>query len=121
MATKAAVRYEANKEQVAVTGAAWKKANPESVRAKRARYKVVIKGQHDKLDIELAVDYRKAIAHDPCFYCGGPGEEDDHYQSLANGGTDHWWNLVRSCRHCNRSKGPRDGSGFINIVKGTST
>ena len=94
--------YEIHKEEQAVIGAAWTRANPENVRARASRRRVKLKVNMDKLDRALSADYRKAIANDPCFYCGGPGEEDDHYVSLANGGTDHWWNLVRACFKCNR-------------------
>jgi len=57
-------------------------------------------------DIELSVAYRKAIAHDECFFCGvAPGEEDEHWLAIINGGTDHWYNLTRSCVACNRGAG----------------
>ena len=42
----------------------------------------------------------------------GPGEEDDHYFPVAKGGTDHWFNLVRSCLLCNRSKAAHCGTWF---------
>lgn len=58
-------------------------------------------------DRELSVAYRKAIANDPCAYCRGNGEHDDHVHPLSQGGTDHWWNLVRACSRCNLEKANR--------------
>jgi 5-methylcytosine-specific restriction endonuclease McrA len=125
---RSAAWYEVNKERVAVRGAAyreehkeeraaasaaWYKAHPEVNRAQTSRRRVKVKVRMDKVDRTLSTAYRKAIVHDLCFYCGAPGEEDDHYQSIANGGTDHWWNLVRSCRKCNRLKSSMDGDEFI--------
>jgi hypothetical protein len=108
VATDAAY-YQSHKEDKAT----WKVVNAEKTRASSARRRAKVKVNMDKFDMELSVDYRKAIANDPCFYCGGPGENDDHYVSLANGGTDHWWNLVRACKKCNLSKGPKNGDEFL--------
>jgi hypothetical protein len=55
---------------------------------------------------------RRDIAGDPCWYCGGPGENNDHFFPIAKGGTDHFWNLVRSCEHCNKSKAAHCGTWF---------
>ena len=111
--TYAATYNAAHKEENAVRGAAWTKANPEKHRAARARRRIRVKIKMTREDRIISVDYRLAIRNDPCFYCGAPGEEDDHYVSLANGGTDHWWNLVRACVHCNRSKQAMDGDEFV--------
>jgi hypothetical protein len=129
--TSAAAYYAANKERIAASQAAYReehkiakaaynaaydKANPEKARAKFARRRTKLKVSMDNLDRELSVDYRKAIANDPCFYCGGPGENDDHYVSLANGGTDHWWNLVRACFRCNNRKSATNGDEFVVLL-----
>ena len=54
-----------------------------------------------------------------CYYCGkrtircnSPHPDRfnaDHYQSLANGGTNDESNIVPSCQKCNLRKGPRNG------------
>lgn len=67
----------------------------------------------DVQDRELSASYRKAISNDGCFYCGAPGAHDDHFYPLAKGGTDHWFNLVRSCAFCNMSKGAHCGTWWI--------
>ena len=39
--------------------------------------------------------------------------DGDTYFPIAKGGTDHWWNLVRSCGPCNRRKHAYCGTWFI--------
>ncbi len=91
--------------------------NPEHFRAKsramqsRRRARAAVRMSAE--DRMLSVSYRKAIAADPCRYCAAPGEQDDHFYPLALGGTDHWWNLVRACAHCNLSKSARCGTWFM--------
>jgi 5-methylcytosine-specific restriction endonuclease McrA len=63
-----------------------------------------------------SIEWRKLIVGDSCFYCGTADAavyEDDHYVSVANGGTDHWWNLVRACQDCNRAKSAMNGDEFL--------
>jgi hypothetical protein len=73
----------------------------------------------DELDRALSASYRVAIRTDPCFYCGAPPsatDETDHFFPLSKGGTDHFHNLVRSCRKCNRGargKGTMCGTAFM--------
>jgi len=97
-------RNKENREDRAAYEASRRQAHPEVHRAKnsRRRHRGIVK--MDAFDRELSRAYRQAIKHDLCFYCGNPGEEDDHYIPLAKGGTDHWWNIVRACVFCNRSK-----------------
>lgn len=64
-------------------------------------------------DKKETFEYRKKIQNDRCFYCGALGSTDDHYFSLSQGGTDHWWNLVRACQFCNFSKSDKCGDCFI--------
>jgi hypothetical protein len=65
-------------------------------------------------DRRVSVDYRRAIANDPCWYCGiEVAEHVDHFFPLAKGGTDHWWNLRRACAACNHSKNARCGTWFL--------
>jgi 5-methylcytosine-specific restriction endonuclease McrA len=94
----------------------WMHEHHENRRADKARRRARSRADMDKFDIELSVAYRKAIKNDPCFYCGEPGEHDDHYQALADGGTDHWWNLVRACRKCNQSKHTTHGDTFRSTI-----
>lgn len=67
-----------------------------------------------KGDRVISVAYRVAIANDNCYYCNKVHEfmQDDHYFPLAKGGTDHWWNIVRSCRPCNQSKSAKCGTWY---------
>ena len=114
-----AVYYEANKEVVNARSAVWQKAHPETHRAQESRRRARGRVNMTREDRELSVAYRLAIANDVCFYCKErPGEHDDHYQSLANGGTDHWWNLVRSCPPCNWRKHAMNGDEFVSLLAG---
>lgn len=92
--------------------ARWAKANPEYRRAVTRRRRANANASLTVTDRVLSVEYRKAITKDLCFYCGAVGREDDHYVPLAIGGTDHWWNLVRACKICNRRKGKMHGDMF---------
>ena len=86
--------------------------NREAYYAKANRRRQIVKVAMDKLDRALSADYRQAIRSDSCVYCGAPGAHVDHFFPLAKGGTDHWWNLVRACEHCNKSKAARCGTWF---------
>jgi 5-methylcytosine-specific restriction endonuclease McrA len=111
--------YADNRESVLVRVAEYRKAHPEVHRAVLSRRKVRTQASMDALDRELSVSYRKAIANDLCYYCGAvETHHDDHYVPLANGGTDHWWNLVRACAPCNFSKHTMSGDEFLLLIKG---
>lgn len=66
-----------------------------------------------KEDLDISLEYRKAIMNDPCSYCGAPGEETDHIFPVNLGGKDHWWNLTRACKDCNRRKAAHCGTYYI--------
>lgn len=87
--------------------------SPEANRAKLARRRTAKKLSADEREVSTA--YRRAIAADPCFYCGSKSTEmhDDHKLPLAKGGTDHWWNLARACAACNLSKGAKTAEEFL--------
>ena len=108
--------YEMNKEERTVTINIWKHDNPERRRADSARRRTRAMVNMDEFDRELSVAYRKAIANDPCFYCGAPDENDEHYTPLARGGTDHWWNLVRACAWCNGHKFTMNGDEYLDSL-----
>src|ERR1039457_3495687 len=82
-AASQAIWYEAHKEEVATRGTAWNKAHPEKRQAQRARSRIRKQTGMTKEDKELSADYRLAIAHDPCFYCGETAVKmnNDHYVS----------------------------------------
>lgn len=97
----------------------WRDENPEKVKEysrkteqKRGPIRDAEKRSQKKLSPEdkvISTEYRKAIANDSCYYCGQRTEvmHTDHKFPLSKGGTDHWWNLARSCSQCNLSKGAR--------------
>jgi 5-methylcytosine-specific restriction endonuclease McrA len=108
---------DARRARLRISNARWIREHPEAARAAISRRRTRIKADMSDTDRELSVAYRQAITNDPCFYCGAPGTEDDHYQSLKKGGTDHWWNLVRACRPCNARKNAMNGDEFLERIR----
>jgi 5-methylcytosine-specific restriction endonuclease McrA len=104
--------YEANWEELREYGRVYQKAHPEQYCAADARRRKRAGEGLDALDKALAVDYRVAIANDPCGYCGTPADHTDHVFPIAKGGRDVWYNLMRACEPCNLTKGPRCGTWF---------
>lgn len=94
----------------------WREGHREEINAYFAqRQRKAGRGMSDQ-DKRESTEWRKIIAGDPCFYCRtttAGAYEDDHYVSVAHGGTDHWWNLVRACVSCNRRKASMNGDEFL--------
>jgi HNH endonuclease len=109
------IYYLAKKDEINARTAEYRRKNPELYRAAASRRRGNSSAGMSKLDKQISAEYRKAIASDPCFYCGKQGEHDEHYISVVNGGTDHWWNLVRSCANCNYRKATMNGDEFIHL------
>lgn len=110
---------EANREAIRAANRRYKSAHPETDQAAIHRRRQRREVGMDELDRALSTSYRAAIRTDPCFYCGAPPsatDETDHFFPLSKGGTDHFYNLVRSCRGCNRGacgKGIMCGTAFM--------
>jgi predicted nucleic acid-binding Zn ribbon protein len=113
-------RYrENNRETIQANNRKYKAAHPETDQAAIHRRRQRIEVRMDDLDRLLSRLYRLAIRNDPCFYCGSmETHEVDHFFPLSKGGTDHWWNLVGSCRACNRGPaGKRDTCGTAFMLR----
>ena len=97
----------------------WRQLNREAVCAYSAQRRGrAVEGMTAQDKIE-SIEWRKLIAEDPCLYCGTADAEvyeTDHFISIANGGTDHWWNLVRACQSCNRAKLAMNGEEFLALL-----
>jgi hypothetical protein len=107
------LKYLSNYEAITARHARHYRDNPEMYAVKSiVRRRQLAAVPLDKVDRLLSAEYRKAIRNDPCAYCGAPGVETDHFFPVNLGGTEHWWNLVRACRWCNRSKGAHCGTRF---------
>lgn len=106
--------YKKNREKIIQRTKAYAKANKEQKRAIKARRRARTLKAMSKIDRFKSVNYRKIIANRPCHYCGGFSTpmHDDHYYPLAKGGTDHWFNIVRSCSTCNWKKNARLASSL---------
>lgn len=105
--------YLRNTDSVRTRVAQYKKEHPEVWQAAQDRRRVRRAVAMDKMDRVLSVGYRSAISSDPCYYCGAPSAQTDHYFPLAKGGTDHWYNLVRACAFCNNVKNTQCGTKFL--------
>jgi len=135
--------YEENKEAVKEVNKAWREANRETLLENKRNYYQATREERDaytkqynKLhpeskkttkamrrtgvvlsDLSRAKTqhYKAKIKDDPCYYCDKKIENmtDDHYYALARGGTDHWFNIVRSCHNCNSRKSSRLASEFV--------
>lgn len=95
----------------------WRKRHPEAWATDRARRRVRVTVEFTTEDRAESMAWRKLIKDDPCYYCGTPETHHvDHYISLANGGTEHWWNLVKACRTCNQRKNRMNGDDFLRLL-----
>jgi 5-methylcytosine-specific restriction endonuclease McrA len=113
---------EGNKEYAAKHAARqrrYKESHPEVSSAYKARRRTRAAVGMSAQDRAESVEWRKLIKNDPCFYCGSAETHHvDHYVSLGNGGTDHWWNLVRACAPCNQRKNSMNGDEFLVVQAG---
>jgi 5-methylcytosine-specific restriction endonuclease McrA len=112
---------DSHREEINEANRQYKRLHPESDEASNARRRQRVTAGMTAEDRMLSRFYRLATKRDPCFYCGAPApagkpHEIDHFIPLKKGGTDHWWNLARSCQRCNRGpagKHSRCGTAFM--------
>jgi hypothetical protein len=110
---------EEHPEEHRANASAWNAANRAARFASESRRRLAAAAGMDDVDRALSVARRLAIRNDPCFYCGSPETDHvDHYFPIAKGGTDHWWNLVRSCAKCNHAKYDKCGTAFLLLSGG---
>lgn len=57
--------------------------------------------------------YYRALAVDPCVYCGEPADATDHIVPVSQGGENAWTNYAPACRSCNSSKADSSLLGFL--------
>lgn len=96
---------------------AYRALNPEVWASSAGRRRTRIRTNMDAQDKTMSVEYRKAIANDPCRYCGARADRMhvDHMVPLARGGTEHWWNLTAACASCNLRKNVKTAAEFIGL------
>jgi 5-methylcytosine-specific restriction endonuclease McrA len=94
----------------------WKLEHPGAFSAYVRRRRTQVAAGMTRQEKAESMEWRSLIKDEPCFYCGSTDAaryEIDHYVSVASGGTDHWWNLVRACAPCNRRKATMNGDEFL--------
>lgn len=100
----------------------YREKHPEARAADKALRRMRVTAAFTAEDRAESIAWRKLIKDDPCFYCGAAETHHvDHYISLANAGTEHWWNLVRACRTCNHRKNRMNGDEFLSLLGRTDT
>lgn len=96
----------------------YREKHPEARATDRNRRRMRVTVAFTTEDRAESMAWRKLIKDDPCFYCGAQETHHvDHYISLINGGTEHWWNLVRACKSCNHRKNRMNGDDFLALLK----
>jgi 5-methylcytosine-specific restriction endonuclease McrA len=105
-------RYARHKDRLKVQIAAYHRANPDVVRAKREKHRALRIGAEGFFTVEewlaLVTDYEHA-----CAYCGAIGPlEQDHRVPLGRGGTNWIANILPACRVCNARKHLRTEDEF---------
>lgn len=99
----------------------WARENPGLRSAARMRRRM--RAEEGLTDMERLLSLARCIemTGDPCFYCGAPSEEVEHYFPLCKGGTDAWQNILPACAACNHGVGGKHsmcGTAFM-LGKGT--
>jgi hypothetical protein len=80
----------------------WAKENPGLRSAARMRRRMWAQDGLTDLDKLMSLARCLEMTGEPCFYCGAPSEEVEHFFPLCKGGTDAWENILPSCMPCNR-------------------
>jgi len=102
-------------EQRAAIKSAWRKANPESVKASKNRNRAkrrTAPGSHTAAEIRLLFDRQRGC----CAVCRGALPKDyheDHIVPLSKGGSNDILNIQLLCGHCNRKKSAMDPISFM--------
>jgi len=94
----------------------WARENPDLRSAARMRRRM--RAQKDLTDLDRLMSLARCIemTGEPCFYCGAPSEEVEHFFPLCKGGTDAWQNILPSCMPCNHGAGGKHdmcGTAFM--------
>lgn len=96
-------------------GREWRKANPEAVRASKARREAAMRGAEG--EVSEAIVTQMLVDQDGlCAYCEVPlmaVYEIDHIVPIKLGGIHHWTNIAISCPPCNRRKSAKLVEDFM--------
>lgn len=109
---------ESNRQSTRLHKTKWREANPEhikSIRDRRRHSADLGMTDQDKID---SIAWRIYIKDRPCAYCftNSAVKHYDHLQPLSRSGTDHWFNIVRTCQTCNLSKNSKTVREFMTGV-----
>lgn len=103
------------------TSRRWARENPALRSAARMRRRMRAREGLTDLDLLMSLARCMEMTGEPCFYCGAPSEEVEHFFPLCKGGTDAWQNILPSCMPCNHGTGGKHdtcGTAFM-LRRGT--
>jgi 5-methylcytosine-specific restriction endonuclease McrA len=106
-------RYASDREKYQSRNKAWKKANPDKLKAQDFRRRARMSGG------TLTASEIKAIVAQDCFWCGTDCAQDyhlDHIVPLSKGGRNSRCNIAVSCPSCNLQKGSKDLSDWLSEI-----
>jgi 5-methylcytosine-specific restriction endonuclease McrA len=112
---KAREYRESHVESCKARATAWRKNNPDMVRARKSRRRSL---ERNALGTFTAADVQDMYQRQEgrCLYCNKDVGDDyhvDHYIPLARGGTNLPLNIVIACPSCNKSKNQKLPSEFV--------
>jgi 5-methylcytosine-specific restriction endonuclease McrA len=101
--------YEKNRQKIIDQKIAYAKTPQGIIASQKSRIKR--KGFLDALPVNHTPDQLKIHIEsfaNTCVYCGGLGDNIDHFIPIVKGGTNNLENLLLACKSCNSSKNASD-------------
>lgn len=112
-------RYLALANLIAEANRKYQQANPEKYRTHRRNRKARIRGAGGYFtEDDIAARFREQ--NGLCFWCKGDISAEyhaDHFLPIAQGGTNHAYNIVLACPTCNLSRGKKLPADFFSYLK----
>ena len=112
-------RYLVFADQIAEANRKYQQANPEKYRTLRRNRKARVRGAGGSFTAEdIATRFQEQSGL--CFWCKtdiSSGYHADHFLPIAQGGTNHAYNIVLACPTCNLSRGKKLPADFFSYLK----
>jgi 5-methylcytosine-specific restriction endonuclease McrA len=94
----------ANRDKILARRAAYRKDKPDEVRSHNRKRRALKRSVTVESFTAKQLETHLSRFSSGCFYCDGLREEADHFVPLSRGGAHALFNIVPSCRSCNRRK-----------------